>query len=119
MKKFITALLIVAGLAAVMTVTCPDKQQHKDVLQAVVDEIINENISGDDTGLGYLAFFLGSKLINITIDSILHVDNYFILSIGRLDLPDGESKKVSLGILGHIFTVDKETALRIIEEEIK
>lgn len=117
MKKFITALLIIAGLAAVMTVTCPDRQKHKDALQEIVDEIINDEISGDTYGLGYFAFFLGSKFMNLTIDSVLHVDNYFVLSIGRLDLPDGQSEKVSLGILGHIFTIDKETALQMINAQ--
>lgn len=114
MKKFITTLLIIAGLAAVMTITCPDKQQHKEALQEIVDYIINDEISGDTSGVGFFAYFLGSKFMNLTIDNILHVDNYFVFSIGRIDLPDSESKKVSFGILGHIFTVDKDTAKQII-----
>ena len=38
------------------------------------------------------------------------LDNYVVLNIGKLKLPDGKIKTVSYGFLGKVFTFDGEKA---------
>ena len=43
-KTIIIALVSVIVLAGVAIVTCPDKQDHKDAIMAVVNEKINDSM---------------------------------------------------------------------------
>lgn len=43
-KTIIIALVSVIVLAIVAIVTCPDKQDHKDAIMAVVNEKINDSM---------------------------------------------------------------------------
>ena len=38
----------------------------------------------------------------------LKVDNYFVVSIGRITLPDTKPQVVSVGVFGHVFTLNKQ-----------
>lgn len=114
MKHFLTILLIIVIIAGAMVITCPDKSRHIEA----VEEIIDNSISQDETGMAVLFSALGGKrLILNVIDPFFNVDNYFIVSIGRIRLDENESKTISVGVLGHVFTIDKERAKHILEEQ--
>lgn len=117
MKKLLATILIFVIIAGVMVITCPDRQQHETALQEVIDYSFDKSVADDDTGIAYVASIFGSKLMNIFLDRMLRVDNYFIVSIGKVELPNGKSRQVSLGVLGHVFTIDRDKALQILEEE--
>ena len=40
------------------------------------------------------------------VDNLIHVDNHFLFSIGKVRF-GGKENTVSLGVFGHVFTVDK------------
>lgn len=90
----------------------PGKKAHqaaiRDLITETLDEeppeIIPQELLPVWNVLGSLA---AGQLIDVLLDSQLEVRNYAIFSIGRIQLPD-EKKTVSFGILGKIYTFDKE-----------
>lgn len=108
MKKLLVFVVVLAAIAGVALVTCPDKAAHKNAMMSVINEKLNEEVnpSGSDA-LGFIGATLGSKLVEMALDSNVQFDNHFIYSTGTLNLKDGP-KTVSLGIFGHVFTFSKE-----------
>lgn len=98
----------------VLLITCPGEEKHR---QTVVDEIaeaaLKDNIwqAGDDGLLGAFGETLGNMLVAQFADAVvgqfMRVDNYVVFSVGRIRY-GGETKTVSFGILGHVFTFDAD-----------
>lgn len=117
MKKVIIILLVLLGICAVAVVTCPDKQAHKDAIMSVVNERINDELnSGEYQGLTALFGSIGSGIAGSVVDSRLIVKNHFLWSTGEFQDFDGVYQRVSVGVLGHIFTFKKEDIDKAINE---
>jgi len=111
-------LLTVAVVVAAMVATCPDSRRHKEVVTNVMTETLNDmSASGaadDDLlthGIRVVGDLLVGSVAETAVDKMLTVDNYFVCSIGRIRY-DGNDHLVSAGILGHVFTVNKEDLTR-------
>ncbi len=117
MKKFFITLLVLAGFAAVCVITCPNKQEHKDALMSVVNSKLNHEMNklSKDDGIVLFGSAVGSKLIEMALDSKLEVKNCFVCSIGQVETEDGVNT-VSVGILGHVFTTSKEEFNKAFDE---
>ncbi len=109
MKKFlIGAIALIVIIAMVKTV--PDKKAHKkammEAVKAYVDDEAKERGLGDniltDLGKGIV-----NKTIEVALNSKLEVDNYLIFNTTHVEVDD-ETKTLSLGVLGHVFTFDKQ-----------
>ena len=108
MKKFLIVLLVLLGIGAVAVVTCPDKEAHKDAIQSIVKEKIEEELKVDaENGLGSLLSGIGSSVSEWIIDKNLTVENHFVYSVGKFDTGK-EIQTVSVGVFGHVFTFSKE-----------
>lgn len=101
MKKLI-GLAIFIGLIIFLYSSCPDKEDHTEALSDSATEIISSQVPGMDVntlnsieGLDDILKWFGSNMVD--------VDNYFVFSLGKMDL-GGEEQVVSLGIGGHVFT---------------
>ena len=109
MKKYLIGALVLIALI-VMVKTVPDKKVHKktmmEAVKAYVDEEAAKHGIGDDV-LSNLGKGIVNKTIEVALNSKLEVDNYLIFNMTHVEL-DGESQVLSLGILGHVFTFDKE-----------
>jgi hypothetical protein len=95
----------------VAVVTCPDKQAHQDAITAEMNGAIDSAIK-DKTGLGdsdlgnslsKITSKLTSKILGAAFETAVTVDNYFVFSVGKIDLDD-KPKTVSVGLFGHVFT---------------
>lgn len=112
MKRNIIIGTLTAAVVLTLAFTCPGKKAHqaaiRDLITETLDEeppeIIPQELLPVWNVLGSLA---AGQLIDVLLDSQLEVRNYAIFSIGRIQLPD-EKKTVSFGILGKIYTFDKE-----------
>lgn len=100
--KNLIGLAVFIGLIVLLVATCPNKKDHTDALYESVTEIIGEQVPGVDMslinsipGMNGVFEFIGHNLVD--------VDDYFIFSLGKMDL-GGEEQVVSLGICGHVFT---------------
>ena len=108
MKKFLIFLLVLIGIGAVAVVTCPDKEAHKDAIQSVVKEKIDEELNaGSGSELGGILSGLGSSVSGWLIEQGLTVENHFVYSVGKFNTGK-EVRTVSVGVFGHIFTFSKE-----------
>ena len=119
MKRIITTAIIVLALAGIALLTCPDKAAHKEAIMSVVNEKIDESVDQDlgkeDKGAAMLASSLGSGIVGYFIESRLTVKNHFIFSTGEISYFSGESKRVSVGVFGHVFTFSKEDLDKALE----
>ena len=111
-KTIIIALVSVIVLAGVAIVTCPDKQDHKDAIMAVVNEKINDSMgvssSLEEDGIALIFSSIGSGIVGRLIDNRLNVRNNFVFSVGEIQLTDGRTERLSVGVFGHVFTMSKE-----------
>ena len=105
MKKFLLTLLAIVALGVVAALTCPDKQKHKDALLSVVNERINTSLEKEN--LGGLGSIVGS-IAGAYLDNRLVVKDRFLCSVGEIQNLKGETKKVSFGIFGHVFPLNKD-----------
>ena len=120
-------LLTLVVLVAVMVVTCPKTEQHKEVLSTVITTTVNDAVNDNDnlTGNTFIdnAFktvsnaFAG-KVIETAVDNLVTVDNYVVCSLGKVHY-DGKEHIVSLGVFGHIFTVDEDDLREAAEQYYK
>ncbi|MBQ7419319.1 MAG: DUF4359 domain-containing protein [Prevotella sp.] len=120
MKKFlIGAIALIAIIAMVKTI--PDKKAHKkammEAVKAYVDEEASQRGLGDNV-LTDLGKGIVNKTIEVALNSKLEVDNYLLFNTTHVELED-ETKTLSLGILGHVFTFDKEMLRDALEASAK
>jgi len=109
-------LITIIALVAVMIVTCPKTEQHKEVLSTVITATVNDavhdndNITGNnfiDNAFRTISNAFAGKVIEAAVDNLVTVENYIVCSLGKVHY-DGKDHIVSLGIFGHIFTVDED-----------
>lgn len=112
------AALILTIVLATMTITCPNKQAHEDAIQEVTNEWVSDKV--DEQISGITDNKVAKRIINkvakdITaygtekiVSNFVDVDNYVVCSIGRVQTGANETKIVSLGVFGHVFTFDKD-----------
>ena len=121
MKNALIALAAVLIVCAAAVMTCPDKQAHKDAIMAVVNEKINEELKTDDDemqGLSALFGSIGSGIAGRIVDNRLIVKNHFLWSTGEFQDLDGEYNQISVGVFGHIFTINKDDLDKAIDEAL-
>ena len=121
MKNAIIALATVLIVCAAAVMTCPDKQAHKDAIMDVVNEKINEELKTDDDemqGLSALFGSIGSGIAGRIVDNRLIVKNHFLWSTGEFQDLDGAYKQISVGVFGHIFTINKDDLDKAIDEAL-
>ena len=119
MKKFlIGAILLVVVIA--MAKTVPDKKAHKKAMMEAVKAYVNDEVEekyGDniltDLGKGIV-----NKTIEVALNSKLEVNNYLIFNTTSVEVDD-ETKTLSLGVFGHVFTFDKEMLRDALEASAK
>lgn len=109
-------LISFVALIFLLIFTCPSADDHKRVLSDVVTSTINdaETSAVTDTTDELTAKALQTfndvftkKIINGAIDNLVSVDNYFVGSVGKINI-GGKSYIVSVGVLNHIFTLNKD-----------
>ena len=109
MKKILYTLLVIVVLGAIAALTCPKKQDHKDALMSVINESINSSIQEDNLGgLGSIVGSIGSGVAGAYLDNRLVVKDRFLCSVGEIQNLKGEVKKVSFGLFGHVFPLNKD-----------
>ena len=92
-------LITLVAFAIVLILTCPKPEQHKEVLSGVITKTVNDAVN-DTTNT------TGNALIDNAFRSISNAfaGNVIRSAVGNL----GQDHIVSLGLLGHIFTVDED-----------
>ncbi len=115
--KWLVALLIVLVVLGVLVVTVPDREAHRQAIVGTSREWVNEKVEQRGMGdiLSEMVKWVSGKGADIAIDQVLHVDNHFVYSTGKLMVGD-QPKTISLGILGHVFTFGKDDIDRTLRQ---
>ena len=119
-KKSRTSLWVTLGvfliLGAILAVTNPKKEDHCREITSVSNTWMHETIDGFDMNnlIGGAVKLLSDKFVRNIIDDNVDIDNYGLFSIGYIDTGT-EKTRVSFGILGNVFTFNKEQ----LDEKIK
>ena len=101
-----------------MFLTKPDKKAHKEAMMKAVAEYVDEEAEKHGLGDGLLSE-LGKGLVRsaagAAIDLKLREDDYYLFNTTHVRL-DGKDKTLSLGVLGHVFTFDKDMLREALEK---
>lgn len=122
-RRAVKWLAAAAVVFFILLITCPGEERHR---QTVVDEIVEAAQrevpwqSGDDTPLGSFSGTIGNLIVSRFADAVvgqfMSVDNYVIFSVGTIRY-GGETKTISFGILGHVFTFDADDIGKAVDKE--
>ncbi|MBQ7691300.1 MAG: DUF4339 domain-containing protein [Muribaculaceae bacterium] len=112
--KWLIALLCLLLVVTVLAVTCPSSEKHKDAIARASQSWLTEKVQLLTSPLGEFAPLVGGAIdwigghgMGYLIDHYVEVDNYVVCSVGRIDI-GSKKETVSIGVLGHVFTFDKE-----------
>lgn len=106
-KKVIGGIVAVA-IVLLFVVTVPNKDDHTEaIMQKCVAEMQQEEKSNEaNAGVA-----LGASMVAKVLPTMLQVDNYGVVSVGKL--VDGDkSKTISVGVLGHVFVGDLDDKMK-------
>lgn len=99
---------ILALIFAVMVVTCPKTEDHRDAVRKELAKYIYSHINKKDTGVfDVFNNLFTNQISEMAVNNLLSVDNYVVCSVGRIEW-QGDNKIVSFGLLGHVYTFDAE-----------
>ena len=103
------AAACLTALVIAMAVTCPDKKDHERAIASVAKEWMGDKLDswGANGMLGTMFRMLGGVGADYAIDEMLDVDDYFSWSVGHVTVGN-EQYRTSVGIMGHVFTFNKE-----------
>lgn len=119
MKKLIIVLILLM-VAVLMTLTRPDKEQHKEAMMKAIEEYVDEE-SKDRLGDNVLAKIgrgVVVKTVETALNSKLRENNYFLFNTTSVHL-QGKDNTLSVGLFGMVFTFDKEMIRDKLEESLQ
>lgn len=106
--KLILCAILVIAIAALL-ITCPGRRAHREALiDAIGNSLVakaNLNKLGDAAKSFKDANY---NFYNSAVNPCLQVMGYGLFSIGYINDGENPRKKVSFGILGHVYIKDKE-----------
>lgn len=98
--------------------TNPSKQTHKDIikerLSKVIDHQMTENSNVFAAGMAILGQLIANGVIETAMNNLLEYHNYLLYSTTSIEW-NGRSHTTSYGFMGHVFTVDADDIIDLIE----
>ena len=120
-------LVSLVAFVCLLIFTCPSAEEHKRVLSDVVTSTVNDaatavakDADNDifSKALQTVNDVFTKKVVDAAMDNLISVDNYFVCSVGKVHF-GGKSYIVSLGVLNHVFTLNKEQLKLAMEKYYK
>lgn len=109
MKKLLW-LIIVLLIGVVMVLTAPSEEKHKEAMMKAIKAYVDEeaeNRGFNDNGVTRLGKNIIISATKTALNSKLKFDNYYLFNKTHVNL-DGKDQMLSLGLLGMVFTFDKD-----------
>lgn len=117
MKKIIYLVLLVV-LVIAMALTVPDKAAHETAMINAVKEYVDEEAQNHGIGDDLLSIMGKKVIVNIADAALsykLKEHDYYLFNTTSVRLK-GKDQLMSVGLLGHVFTFDKEMLREKLEE---
>ena len=119
MKKLL-GIIILLLVCILMTQTLPDKKAHKAAMMDAINEYVDEeaeNRLGDNI-FADISKVLANNTIKALLGTKLRVHNYYLFNTTTMHT-NGKDQLMSVGLLGHVFTFDKDMLRERLEEAEK
>ena len=119
--KTLLSVAIVLMIIVILAQTVPSKDRHKEAMMDAVTEFVeseSEERGIADNVLTRLGKNVVVKAVETTLNSKLKMHDYYVCNTTYVVLR-GEEKMLSLGILGMVFTFDKEMLHEKLQEALK
>ena len=108
MKKLLVIVILLL-IAVLMVLTVPEKRVHRQAMMAIVEEFVADEAEAKvgNNLLSNLSAGVVTKAVDIALSTKLKEHNYFLFNTTYVRLK-GEEQVLSVGLLGKVFTFDKE-----------
>ena len=122
MKKGVKILLTIAIVllfGVVMALTVPDKKAHKQAMMKAVTEYVDEEVDGffGQNALTTLGKSVVVKTVGLALNLKLREKNYIVFNTTYVRVK-GKNHTLSVGLLGHVITFDKDMIREKLEEAL-
>lgn len=117
MKKLLT-IVIILGVAILMTQTVPDKKAHREAMMKAIKEYVDEEAENKgikDNGLTRFGKNVVTKAIEGALSAKLKESNYYLFNTTYIKMKD-KNKLLSLGLFGQVITFNKDMLRDALEE---
>ena len=117
MKKLI-GVVIILGVAILMTLTVPDKKAHKEAMMKAIKEYVDEeaaNMGIGDNGLARAGKNVVTKAIETVLSSKLKESNYLLFNTIHIQMKE-KDQLLSVGLFGQVITFNKDMLRKALEE---
>lgn len=117
MKK-ILGLVLVVGIAILMTLTRPDKKAHKEAMMKAVKEYVDEKAEESgfgDNGITRFGKGIVNKTIEAALGTVLKIDDYYLFNTSHVKTSKG-NKILSVGLFGQVITFNKDMIRDALEQ---
>jgi chromosome segregation ATPase len=117
MKKLLVVIILLL-VALLLVMTRPSKEKHMEAMMKAVKEYVDEeadNHGFGDNVLTRLGKTVVTKAIETALNSKIKFNEYYLFNTTSVHLDDGD-QTLSLGIVGQVFTFDKEKLREKLEE---
>lgn len=119
--KGLLAVVVLLLVVAIMALTNPDRRDHsqaisREVTGALTSVADSAGLSDDPIAQGFLMIgqaFAGN-IVDAAVNNLLRYNNYVVLSVGQIDF-QGKTYTVSVGLLGHVWTMDRDEMVKAVE----
>ena len=119
--KFLLTIAILLMIVVIMAQTVPDKDRHKEAMMEAVTEFVESESSERgiaDNALTRIGKSVVVKAVETALNSKLRMHEYYVLNTTYVVLR-GEEQLLSVGVLGMVFTFDKEMLHEKLQEALK
>ena len=108
MKRLGCLFMFLLAVALVAIVTCPGKDKHVDKIASTVSNVVDDETKGfGKFAISLIDGLTGKDIVKSSVDKVITVDNYCLLSIGKMEW-QGKEHITSVGIFGMVFTMPEE-----------
>ena len=108
MKRLGCLFMFLLAVALVAIVTCPGKDKHVDKIASTVSNVVDDETKGfGKFAISLIDGLTGKDIVKHSVGEIITVDNYCLLSIGKMEW-QGKEHITSVGIFGMVFTMPEE-----------
>ena len=116
-RKWWIALILI-GILILFAVTTPDKYAHKEAINTEVSSAVTSSLVGKVGSWAVLGNIVVSKIVDLTLDSNIDVDNYLVFSLAKAEL-EGKKRVLSVGALNHVWVLFEKRDLEgLIDTEV-
>ena len=116
-RKWWIALILI-GVLILFAVTTPDKYAHKEAINTEVSSAVTSSLVGKVGSWAVLGNIVVSKIVDLTLDSNIDVDNYLVFSLAKAEL-EGKNRVLSVGALNHVWVLFEKRDLEgLIDTEV-